>query len=58
MTDTEDTAASLLAKAQQLVANRAYDAARRYLERILDEFPDSPEASKAQDLLDKIEGEF
>ncbi len=54
----KETAASLLAKAKRCIEGEAYEAARRYLEKILDEFPSSPEVAQAKKLLEDIEDEL
>jgi tetratricopeptide (TPR) repeat protein len=54
----EETAATLLEKAKRCVAAEAYEAAHRYLKKVIDEYPDSPEAKEARKLLEKVEGEM
>ena len=49
---------SLLDRAKRCIENEAYEAARRYLEDIIRNYPDSPEAAEARKLLDVIEDEL
>jgi TolA-binding protein len=54
----KDTAGSLLVKAKLCIENEAYEAARNYLEKIIRDYPDSPEAVEAEKLLERIEDEL
>jgi len=54
----KETAAGLLARAKRCVEAEAYQAAARYLEKIIRNYPDAPESKEAQRLRDEIEDEL
>jgi hypothetical protein len=54
----KETSADLLVKANRCIENEAYEAARRYLEKIIRDYPDSSEATEARTLLESIEDEL
>jgi predicted esterase len=54
----EETAATLLSKARSYIASEAYEAAARALNKIMTDFPGTPEADEASKLLEEVESEM